>query len=128
MSATVTVKTEGPNYLAYIAKVRSSAADAALLVGRQIAYDSVTQAPRPPIKWGVLRGSVSVVSLFGATVRVSFRTAYALLLHEVGERIAAKWPSKEIDPESGPKWLSSKVFKNRGKYNKLAAKGMGRKQ
>jgi len=109
-----------------LVRVRNARSRVVLLVGAAIARDAVHEPPKPPIKAGVLRGSVNVDPIRNGA-RVSFRTAYAARWHEASESVAANWPSKSIDPDVGPKFLESKIIRFRDKYREYAARAMERR-
>ena len=123
----VSIKFKPPGGIkAHIAKTRSAAPSVAVMVGHQLHLDAVFETPRPPMDRSVLKGS-GKVERAGAGARVSFNTSYALRLHETSEKDAAGWPSKKIDPGSGPKYLESKTIMFADKYNRLAAEEMARR-
>ena len=109
------------------------------IVGLAIVNDAVNQAPKPPVKTGLLRSShffqvgnkvVRGEGAEGASTNaddlelvVGFNTEYAAKQHEL---YTGNYPDTEKGRErrswntgSGKKFLSSKIERNRNEYKKI---------
>jgi len=80
-------------------------------LGARIIADAIEEEPRAPHLTGLLwRSKVVNVWLDKLTLEVGFNTEYAAYVHEMPEG------SSFTLPGSGPKFLESKLTKNRDKY------------
>ena len=109
------------------------------IVGQAIINDAVNVAPKPPVKTGLLRSShffqvgnkvVKGEKAKGASTStgelelvVGFNTEYAAKIHET---YTGNYPdttqgriSKSRNTDSGKKFLSSKIERNRGEYKQI---------
>ena len=90
-------------------------------VGARILADAIEEEPRAPHLTGLLwREKVINAWLDKLTLEVGFNTEYAVIVHEAPENL--DWTL----PGSGPKFLESKLTRNRDEYiNMLAKEIMG---
>lgn len=88
-------------------------------VGPYILRDAIMEEPRAPHLWGGLWRSQRVLKpefqAMAIMVTVGFNIAYAARLHEAPNNW--NWTL----PGSGPKYLESKLIKNKRKYMEKAA-------
>ncbi|HZX09944.1 MAG TPA: hypothetical protein VFG01_03265 [Acidobacteriota bacterium] len=85
-------------------------------VGVRIISDGIEEEPRAPHKTGLLwRSKVVNIWLDKFTLEVGFNTEYAAAVHEMPSSYEFTLPG------SGPKFLESKITKNRDKYIAMLA-------
>lgn len=92
------------------------------IAGEELKDDADNIAPKTPKKEGILKssGKVSAVKLDigGTSVEVVYDMPYATRVHE-GEE---DW--KWSEPQSGPKYLESKMIKFKDKYISMIAENI----
>jgi len=103
--------------------------------GNALLNDAIYQVPKAPFKEGTLRGSARadapVADRLGAEVLVGFNIVYAHRWHEInardlpflrdklGRAYSHHWPIKWSLPGSGPKFLETKMARNKEKYLRI---------
>jgi hypothetical protein len=105
------------------------AGDALFKAGALVIRDSILEEPTVPKKTGNLRRTQKILPAeIGddeISVDVGFNADYAAKVHEMGEGLGFLWGNvRSVHwtlPGSGPKFLSTKLAKNKEKYMQFVA-------